>query len=84
MPILGQINVVYDFARIKSLRQAPLYVKELTYDRISQQFEKPHDALANRHHNPVARVYLWFLSYCKAIVKPFSRIEISIRIKPET
>jgi len=84
MSILSHINVVYDVARIKSLRQTHLYVKELTYDRISQQFEKPHDALANRHHNPLARVYLWFLNYCKAFVKPFSRIEISIRIRPET
>jgi hypothetical protein len=85
MSLLNQINLVYDVARNRGL-QAPLYFKGLTYDRISQQFEKPHDALANRHRNPIARVCERILRFCKLLVRPFhrvGRIEIVIRIKPE-
>lgn len=79
MSLLDQISM----ANVVRIKRAPLYVKDLTYDRIHQPFERPHDALGNRYRNPVAKVYSIFLGLCKRIVKPFSRIEIMVRIKPE-
>jgi hypothetical protein len=79
MSLLDQIGA----ANVVRIKRAPLYVKDLTYDRIRQPFERPHDALGNRHRNPIARVYSMFVDFCKRIVKPFSRIEIVVRIKPE-
>ena len=80
MSLLGQINIMQNVGRIS---HAPLRVKSLTYDRVYQQFERPHDALGNQYRNPVARVYDWILSACTRLVRPIARIEIVIRLKPE-
>jgi hypothetical protein len=77
MSLLGQIHSV---GRIS---HAPLYVKGLTYDRLYQQFERPHDALGNRYRNPVARAYDRVLDVCRRLVRPFARIEIVVRIRPD-
>gem|GEM_PF-5399442 len=44
-------------------------VKGLTYERLYQQFERPHDALSNRYRNPVVRMYDRILSACRRIVR---------------
>ncbi|MGI0016416.1 MAG: hypothetical protein ACREBU_23595, partial [Nitrososphaera sp.] len=66
-----------------SIGHAPLYVKGLTYDRLYQQFERPHHALGNRYRNPIARAYDMVMYACRRILSPLTRIEIAIRIRPE-
>jgi len=83
MSLLGQINIVHSVGRIRSIGQAPLYVKGLTYDRLYQQFERPHHALGNRYRNPIARAYDKILIACRRIFSPLARIEIAIRIRPK-
>jgi hypothetical protein len=89
MSLLGQINIVQSVGRVRSIGHAPSYVKGLTYDRLHQQFERPHNALGNRYRNPVERLYDRVLTAFRSITIPIrglqstiSRIEISIRIRP--
>ena len=90
MSLLGQINIAQSVGRVKSIGHAPTYVKGLTYDRLHQQFERPHNALGNRYRNPVERVYDRVLTAFRSMVQPIRgfesairRIEISIRIRPQ-
>ncbi|MCI0561427.1 MAG: hypothetical protein MN733_23315 [Nitrososphaera sp.] len=87
MSLLGQINIAHSVGRIRSISNTPFYVKGLTYDRVYQRFERPHDALGNRFRNPVARVYDFVLNSClsafRRIFSPLARIEITIRMRPE-
>ena len=81
MSLLGQINIVNGVGRIR--RAVPQYVKGYTYDRLHQQFERPHHALGNRYRNPVARIYDRIAATFFRIANPLRRIEISIRLRPE-
>ena len=90
MSLLGQINIVHNVARVRSIGQAPTYVKGLTYDRLHERFERPHNALGNRYRNPVERVYDNIVSAFRSITNPIRgfesalrRIEISVRIRPQ-
>lgn len=89
MSLLGQINIAHSVGRVKSIGYAPHYVKGLTYDRLHQQFERPHHALGNRYRNPFARAYdivvgaiTRFANPIRNFANPLSRIEISVRIRP--
>ena len=90
MSLLGQINIAQSVGRVRSIGHAPHYVKGLTYDRLHQQFERPHNALGNRYRNPIERVYDKVLTAFKSIAAPIRgfenairRIEISVRIRPQ-
>ena len=90
MSLLGQINIVHSVGRVRSIGQAPQYVKGLTYDRLHQQFERPHNALGNRYRNPVEQLYDRVLVAFRYIANPIRafesslrRLEISIRIRPQ-
>jgi hypothetical protein len=90
MSLLGQINIVHSVGRVRIIGHAPSYVKGLTYDRLHQQFERPHNALGNRYRNPVERLYDRVLTAFRSITVPIrglqsaiSRIEVSIRIRPQ-
>ena len=91
MSLLGQINIIQHSVggRVRSIGHAPHYVKGLTYDRLHQQFERPHNALGNRYRNPVERLYDGVVAAFKSIASPIRgmgnsvrRIEISIRLRP--
>ena len=94
MSLLGQIKLVHSVSRVRSIGQAPHYVKGLTYDRLHQQFERPHNALGNRYRNPVERAYDTVMTafrtagwtvqqYIQGFAGTFRRIEISVRIRPQ-
>lgn len=90
MSLLGQINFVHSVGRVRSIGQAPLYVKGLTYDRLHERFERPHNAMGNRYRNPVERLYDRIVVAFSSIANPIRafessirRLEISIRIRPQ-
>jgi len=87
MSLLGQINLVHNVGRIRSISYAPQFVKGHTYDKLYQRFERPHHALGNRYRNPFARVYDIVrgscLGACRRVFGPLARIEISIRMRPQ-
>jgi hypothetical protein len=90
MSLLGQINIVHNVGRVRSIGHAPQYVKGLTYDRLHERFERPHNALGNRYRNPIQRVFDRIVITFRSIANPIRgfensirRIEISIRIRPQ-
>ncbi len=87
MSLLGQINLVHNVGRLRSIGSAPQFVKGHTYDYLYQRFERPHHALGNRYRNPLAQAYDIVRSYCigacRRVFSPLGRIEISIRMKPQ-
>ena len=75
---------------MRSIGQAPQYVKGLTYDRLHELFERPHNAMGNRYRNPVERLYDRIVVAFTSIANPIRafesslrRLEISIRIRPQ-
>jgi len=90
MPILGHIAINYNLHRITTVVKVPRYVRSIAVDRVYQQFEKPHDALGNRHQNPFAKFYRAVLNLCMIVPRTLrivpdtvSRIEIAVRIRPK-
>lgn len=81
MSLLGQINLVHNVGRIRSVSGVPQYVRARTYDRLSQQFERPHHALGNRYRNPIARLYDRAIGLCMRMVRPLGRIEIVVKVR---
>jgi len=66
MSILGQIGLTRNL-RITSVIRVPRYVRSITYDRVYQQFERPHDALGNRHQNPFTSLYRRIVNICRIV-----------------
>ena len=90
MSLLGQINIAHSVGRVRSIGHAPSYVKGLTYDRLHERFERPHNALGNRYRNPIEHVYDRMMTAIKSAANPIRglqnfirRIEISIRLRPQ-
>jgi hypothetical protein len=90
MSLLGQINIVHNVGRVRSIGHAPQYVKGLTYDRLHERFERPHNAMGNRYRNPVEQLYDRVIVAFRSITGPIRafesclrRLEISIRIRPQ-
>lgn len=90
MSLLGQINIVHSVGRVRSIGHAPQYVKGLTYDRLHERFERPHNAMGNRYRNPVEQLYDRVVVAFRSITGPIRafesslrRLEISIRIRPQ-
>jgi len=96
MSILGQIGIGHNLHRITTVILVPRYVRSITYDRVYQQFERPHDALGNRHQNPFTKIYHKILNICRIVPQrlkivqqsvmfvpqSLSRIEIVVRVRP--
>lgn len=83
MSILSQIDIGRNLQRLTTVGQVPQYVKGLAYERVYQPFERPHDALGDRYRNPFARLYSKILNVCRLVPRVFSRIEITVKIRPE-
>ncbi len=90
MSILGQMVVSYNLQRITTVIRVPRYIRSIAVDRVYQQFERPHDALGNRHHNPLSKLYHTVLNLCMIVLQALriipdtvSRIEIAVRIRPK-
>jgi len=91
MSILGQMIISHNLKRVVTVIHVPRYVRSITVDRVYQQFEKPHDALGNRHHNPLSRLYHTILNLflvvprtLRILPETVSRIEIAVRIRPKS
>jgi hypothetical protein len=83
MSILGQIGLTRNL-RITSVIRVPRYVRSITYDRVYQQFEKPHDALGNRHQNPITKLYRKILEICGIVPQSLRMVQRSLRIVPQS
>ena len=83
MSILGQIGLTRSL-RITSVIEVPRYVRSVTYDRVYQQFERPHDALGNRHQNPFTRLYRKIVNICRIVPQSFRMAQHSFKIVPES
>ena len=83
MSILGQMGLARNL-RITSVIGVPRYVRSITYERVYQQFERPHDALGNRHQNPFTRLYRKIVNICRIVPQSLRTAQHSFRIVPES
>ncbi|HEV8404982.1 MAG TPA: hypothetical protein VGQ13_03655 [Nitrososphaera sp.] len=84
MSILGQIGLTQSLHRITTVIQVPRYVRSITYDKVYQQFERPHDALGNRHQNPFNRIYRKIVNISSIVIGNLRTVQRSFRIVPQS
>lgn len=82
MSLLSQFRVV----QVESIRTVSTRLthkmRESTYDRWKDEFERPHNALGNRYRNPIRRFSDRVIQIFLAPFRAIGRIEISVRMRP--
>lgn len=82
MLVLREVDFRQRMGQLRTVTHAPSIVKGMTYDKLHDKFERPSDALGYMHRNPLRKMFNIFSGYLYDFVNFVSRIEFSVRIRP--